>query len=61
MSNQIYIIHEKTRANFKIGSTCNFNNRIGGYITCCDYFDNSTHQIIFYMMLFLNNVIYTTD
>ena len=48
MSNQIYILHEKIRNNFKIGSTCNFNNRVGGYITCCDYFDNSTHHIILY-------------
>jgi hypothetical protein len=46
--NQIYIIHEKTRSNFKIGSTCNFTNRIGGYITCCDYFDSSTHYIELY-------------
>lgn len=45
MSNQIYIIHEKIRANFKIGSTCNFYNRVGGYITCCDYFDSTTHNI----------------
>ena len=43
--NQIYLLHEKSRANFKIGSTSNFNNRIGGYITCCDYFDSSTHYI----------------
>lgn len=43
--NQIYLLHEKSRSNFKIGSTSNFNNRIGGYITCCDYFDSSTHYI----------------
>ena len=48
MLNQIYIIYEKSRSNFKIGSTCNFANRIGGYITPCDYFDNSTHLIILY-------------
>jgi hypothetical protein len=48
MSNQIYLLHEKSRHNFKIGSTCNFVNRIGGYITPCDYFDNSTHFIILY-------------
>ena len=48
MSNQIYLLHEKTRHNFKIGSTCNFSNRIGGYITPCDYFDNFTHFIILY-------------
>lgn len=46
--NQIYIIHEKSRENFKIGSTCNFTNRIGGYITCCDYFDSTTHYIELY-------------
>lgn len=48
MQNQIYIIYEKTRYNFKIGSTCNFYNRVGGYITCCDYFDNYTHFIELY-------------
>jgi hypothetical protein len=48
MSNQIYLLHEKSRHNFKIGSTCNFSNRIGGYITPCDYFYNSTHFIILY-------------
>lgn len=48
MFSQIYIIYEKIRHNFKIGSTCNFYNRIGGYITCCDYFDNSTHFILLY-------------
>jgi hypothetical protein len=42
--NQIYLLHEKSRANFKIGSTSNFNNRISGYITC-DYFVSSTHYI----------------
>lgn len=46
--NQIYLLHEKTRSNFKIGSTCNFSNRIGGYITCCDYFDSTTHYIELY-------------
>lgn len=46
--NQIYLLHEKTRSNFKIGSTCNFANRIGGYITCCDYFDSTTHYIELY-------------
>lgn len=46
--NQIYIIHEKSRSNFKIGSTCNFTNRVGGYITCCDYFDSTTHYIELY-------------
>lgn len=46
--NQIYLLHEKTRSNFKIGSTCNFTNRIGGYITCCDYFDSTTHYIELY-------------
>jgi hypothetical protein len=43
--NQIYLLHEKSRSNFKIGSTSNFNNRISGYITCCDYFDSTTHYI----------------
>ena len=46
--NQIYLLHEKSRSNFKIGSTCNFTNRIGGYITCCDYFDSTTHYIELY-------------
>jgi len=46
--NQIYLLHEKTRSNFKIGSTCNFSNRVGGYITCCDYFDSTTHYIELY-------------
>lgn len=46
--NQIYLLHEKSRLNFKIGSTCNFTHRIGGYITCCDYFDSSTHYIELY-------------
>ncbi len=48
MVSQLYIIHEKTRQNFKIGSTCNFTNRIGGYITCCDDFNSSTHFIQLY-------------
>lgn len=46
--NQIYLLHEKTRSNFKISSTCNFTNRIGGYITCCDYFVSTTHYIELY-------------
>ena len=29
MESQIYIIHERSRLNFKIGSTCNFTNRVG--------------------------------
>jgi superfamily II DNA or RNA helicase len=41
----IYIIWEKHRNNFKIGSTCNFSKRVGGYITSCDNFDNNTHDI----------------
>lgn len=48
MLNQIYLLHDKTRLNFKIGSTCNFSNRIGAYITCCDYFDSKTHYIELY-------------
>lgn len=61
MSNQIYIIHEKIRHNFKIGSTCNFSNRVGGYITCCDYFDNSTHQIILYDIISNQYTCYQLD
>ncbi len=51
MESQIYILHEKSRANFKIGSTCNFTNRVGGYITCCDYFDSSTHCVQLYQII----------
>lgn len=48
MKNYIYILWEKSRKNFKIGSTCNFNKRVGGYITPCDDFDNFTHDIWLY-------------
>lgn len=48
MSNQIYVLHEKIKSNFKVGSTCNFTNRIGGYITCSDNFDNIIHYIKLY-------------
>ena len=48
MSNQIYILHQLILKNFKLGSTCDFNKRIGSYITSCDNFDNSTHKIIVY-------------
>lgn len=61
MSNQIYLLHEKIRLNFKIGSTCNFANRIGGYITSCDYFDNSTHLIILYEIISSRYTCYQLD
>ena len=48
---QIYIIQKKTRSNFKTGSTCNFSNRIGGYITCVVNFDDSTHYIEYYNII----------
>ena len=51
IKSQIYIIHEKIKSNFKIGSTCNFSNRIGGYITCVDNFDDSTHYIELYNII----------
>lgn len=61
MLSQIYIIHEKIKSNFKIGSTCNFNNRIGSYITPCDYFDNSTHFIVLYDILSEKYTCYQLD
>jgi hypothetical protein len=51
IKSQIYVLYEKSRANFKIGSTCNFSNRIGGYITCSDNFDNLTHYIELYNII----------
>jgi hypothetical protein len=48
MSEYIYSIWEKTRKNQKLGSTCNFNKRVGGYVTPCDDFDNNTHEIWLY-------------
>ena len=48
MSKQIYILHQLILRNFKLGSTSDFNKRIGSYITPCDNFDNSTHKIILY-------------
>ena len=48
MSNQIYILHQLILKNFKLGSTIDFNKRIGSYITSSDNFDNTTHTIILY-------------
>ncbi len=61
MPNYIYIIWEKTRKNQKIGSTCNFKKRIGGYITPCDDFDNNTHEIWLYTILDLEYNCYQLD
>ena len=47
----IYILHEKSRNNFKIGSTCDFTKRVSNYITCCDEFNNNTHLIILYEII----------
>ena len=44
-----------------IGSTCNFTNRVGGYITCCDYFDNSTHFIQLYQIINSKYTCYQLD
>ena len=37
----IYYLWEKNRKNAKIGSSCDFKKRSGGYITSCDDFDNN--------------------
>ena len=51
MSNQIYILHQLILKNFKLCSTCDFNKRIGSYITSSDNFDNSTYKIILYTII----------
>ena len=61
MQSQIYILHEKFRANFKIGSTQNFKSRIAGYITGCDYFDSETHQIELYNIIQSKYTCYQLD
>jgi len=47
----IYYLGEKSRKNAKIGSTCHFKKRVGGYITSCDDFDNNTHEIILFTII----------
>jgi superfamily II DNA or RNA helicase len=51
MPEYIYSIWEKIRKNQKLGSTCNFYKRVGGYITPCDDFDNNTHEIWLYNII----------
>ena len=47
----IYYLWERSRINSKIGSTCDFKKRSGGYITSCDDFDNNTHEIILFTII----------
>ena len=47
----IYYLWEKNRKNAKIGSSCDFKKRSGGYITSCDDFDNNTHEIILFTII----------
>lgn len=61
MQSQIYILHEKIRVNFKIGSTQNFKSRIAGYITGCDYFDSDTHQIVLFNIIDSKYTCYQLD
>ena len=61
MSNQIYILHQLVLKNFKLGSTIDFNKRVGSYITSSDNFDNSTHKIILYTITWSKYSCYQLD